>query len=73
MKCGLLDEDGNMVMQTTTDANGEFKFRNLNTDQKYVIKLIKDGEEVELIIYGKDADSYLIANDHGEFVFRKIV
>jgi outer membrane protein OmpA-like peptidoglycan-associated protein len=68
----LLDEDGNMVMQTTTDANGEFKFRNLNTDQKYVIKLIKDGEEVELIIYGKDADSYLIANDHGEFVFRKL-
>jgi outer membrane protein OmpA-like peptidoglycan-associated protein len=68
----LLDEDGNMVMQTKTDANGEFKFRNLNPDQKYVIKLMKDGEEVELILYGKDADSYLIANRQGEFVFRKL-
>jgi outer membrane protein OmpA-like peptidoglycan-associated protein len=68
----LLDEDGNMVMQTKTDANGEFKFRNLNADQKYVIKLMKDGEEVELILYGKDADSYLISNSQGEFVFRKL-
>lgn len=68
----LIDEDGNVVMQTKTDANGEFKFRNLDPDKKYVIRLMKDGEEVELILYGKDADSFLLANKEGDFVYRKL-
>lgn len=68
----LLDEDENVVMQTKTDANGEFKFRNLDADKKYVIRLMKDGEEVELILYGKEANSFLLANNEGDFVYRKL-
>lgn len=68
----LLDEDGNVVMQTKTDANGEFKFKALDSDKKYIIRLMKDGEEVELILYGKDADSFLLANKEGDFVYRKL-
>ena len=39
----LLDEDGQMVQFTTTDAQGEFEFRRLDPGRKYSVRV--DGEE----------------------------
>ncbi len=68
----LLDEDGNLVATTRTEEDGSFKFKNLKSDQRYTVKLGKDGEEVELTLYGQESDAFLIANKEGEFVYRKL-
>lgn len=68
----LIDEDGNLVATTRTKDDGTFDFRNLKSDQRYTVKLGEDGEDVELTLYGQDADAFLIANKNGEFVYRKL-
>lgn len=68
----LLDEDGNLVGTTTTNADGSFNFKNLKSDERYTIKVGEDGEEVELTLFGQGADAFLLANDEGKFVYRKL-
>ncbi len=68
----LLDEDGNIVSTTKTNADGTFDFKNLKSDQRYTIKLSENGEDVELTLFGKDADAFLLSNKEGEFVYRKL-
>lgn len=68
----LLDEDGNLVATTMTEEDGSFNFRNLNSDQRYTVKLSEDGEEMELTLFGQGADAFLVANKEGEFVYRKL-
>ena len=38
-KVDLLTKDGKMVRTTTSDANGNFKFDNLASDQNYIVRL----------------------------------
>lgn len=68
----MLDDEGNVIYRTTTDKNGEFVFKKLPTDGKYTLRLINDGEEVELTLYGKDSDTYLISDENGSFVYRRL-
>jgi hypothetical protein len=68
----LLDEDGNLVATTTTNADGTFNFKNLKSDERYTIKVGDDGEEVELTLFGEGSDAFLLANDEGKFVYRKL-
>jgi outer membrane protein OmpA-like peptidoglycan-associated protein len=72
MEVLLVDEDGNIVDRTTTKEDGTFKFRNLVPGQKYLVRKGESGEDVELQIYGKDASAFLLSNDDGEFVYRKL-
>lgn len=41
-KVELLTQDGKSVKTTTTDANGNFKFDNLPSDQSYIVRLNED-------------------------------
>jgi len=68
----MLDDEGNVIYRTTTDENGEFVFKKLPSDGKYTIKLLNDGEEVELTLYGKDSDTFLISDENGSFVYRRL-
>jgi len=68
----MLDEDGEILFRTTTNEKGEFLFKELPADGKYTIKLLKDGEEVTLTLYGKDSDTFLISDENGSFVYRKL-
>lgn len=40
-KVELLTKSGKPVKTTTTDANGNFKFENLSSDQSYIVRLIE--------------------------------
>lgn len=68
----MLDEDGEIIFRTTTNSKGEFIFKELPADGKYTIKLLKDGEEVTLTLYGKDSDTFLISDESGSFVYRRL-
>lgn len=68
----LLDEDGNLVATTKTEPDGSFNFRNLQSDQRYTIKLSEDSDDIELTLFGQGDDAFLLANKEGEFVFRKL-
>ncbi len=68
----LVDDEGNIVMRTTTDENGEFVFKNIDFNEKYTIKLGEEDDEVLLTLFGKDSNSFLISNKDGEFVYRKL-
>ncbi|MBM77867.1 MAG: hypothetical protein CL846_05245 [Crocinitomicaceae bacterium] len=71
MKVMLLDEDGNVFAITTTDNNGHFNFNYLPSDRKYTIKVNDEGEVI-LTLFQNNDQSMLMANEHGEFVFRKL-
>jgi outer membrane protein OmpA-like peptidoglycan-associated protein len=45
-KVTLVNENGEVIDSTTTDANGSFTFKNLPSDKKYLVKL--DEEDVAL-------------------------
>ncbi len=68
----LLAEDGNLVATTKTNADGSFNFLNLKSDQRYTIKMGENGEDVELTLFGSGDDAFLLANDEGKFVYRKL-
>lgn len=44
VKLYLIDENGNIIEEVTTDENGEFKFNKLARDKNYVIKLSEEDE-----------------------------
>lgn len=70
----LLDEAGNVVQTTTTDANGGFKFSNLPTNQDYTIKVINMGDDLTLHIFNKDGQevAVLMSDTKGSFVYKKL-
>ncbi|MBL4625341.1 MAG: OmpA family protein [Flavobacteriales bacterium] len=68
----LIDDDGNIVYQTTTDENGEFRFDNLPPDSSYRLKLFGGSDEIVVKILDGDKEIYLLSNDQGEFLFRRL-
>ncbi|HYG52669.1 MAG TPA: OmpA family protein [Flavobacteriales bacterium] len=70
----LLDEAGNIVATTKTDANGGFQFTNLPADQEFTIKTVQVGEDLILHVYNKDGVEYavLMSNSKGSFVYKKL-
>jgi len=68
----LVDEDGNMVMKTTTDEDGKFEFKHLPYGKKYAIKTIDESGDVVLTLFGEDSDTYLLSNENGDFIYRKL-
>lgn len=69
----LLDDDGNIVLKTTTDEEGNFIFRDLPIDSDYQVKLLSE-DDVELTIFGKNGEpiGFLKSNSEGKFVYRQL-
>jgi len=73
MEVMLMDEDGNIVMQTKTDSLGNFVFSHLPIDSEYTIKVRDEDNNVVLILFNSGSDeALLVANKSGEFVYRKL-
>ena len=72
MKVYLIDEDGNIVMETKTDEYGNFKFELLSSDKNLLIKVDEDAEDMNLIIFNNvDHVMATLTNDaNGEFSYR---
>lgn len=70
----LIDEAGNVVQTTTTDADGNFKFTNLPADQDFTIKVLEVNPDLVLHIYNKEGKEYavLMSNSKGSFVYKKL-
>ena len=68
----LLDDEGNIVYQTTTDENGQFKFENLPPDGNYKLKLFGGDDEIVVKILDGENEIYLLSNSQGEFIFKKL-
>ena len=52
MKVYLIDAEGNIVMETTTDAFGNFKFNKLSYDSNYIVK-VDDESDLVLMVFNK--------------------
>lgn len=74
MKVMLVDDEGNIIATTFTDGQGQFNFDKLPYDADYTIQLENIGEDVELIIFGKNGEpeGFLLANKEGEFVYKRL-
>ena len=58
----LFDEDGNMIMETTTDAEGAFTFGGLESDKNYQFKVSSDDPKLT------DFSQIFLTNEQGEKV-----
>ncbi|MFN3917928.1 MAG: OmpA family protein [Flavobacteriales bacterium] len=67
----IFDEDGNIVQRATTDKDGKFIFANLSPDKKYTIKYTGN-QDVELVLFGRYSNVFLLSNSEGEFVYRRL-
>ncbi len=68
----LLDEAGNVVQTTKTDANGNFKFTNLNPNQNFTIRVVQLNDDLVLHIMNKDGEevAVLMSDTKGSFVYK---
>ena len=73
MKVYLLDDEGNIIDSVLTDANGEFNFEKLSSDQNYFFKL-EDPEDLNLALYDveKRIVEEAILNEKGNFEYKKL-
>ena len=71
MKVFLVDEDGNIVMETTTDEFGNFKFEQLSTSNNYIVRVQTEEDVVLMVFNNVDHLMATMANDgDGNFVYR---
>lgn len=68
----LVDDEGNIIMQTQTDSAGAFQFNNLDPDANYRLKLFEGNDDIVVKILDGDKEVYLLSNDRGEFVYKKL-
>ncbi len=73
MKVMLYDEEGNLVMDTETNENGEFIFKNLGQNGEYRIK-VEGEEDLELVIYNLNGETVatLLSDSKGEFLYKRL-
>lgn len=71
----LVDENGLVLKETTTDKEGAFQFNTIPSDSSYTIRVKEDtGEELLLQIFDKNGKkiAVLLSNDKGEFLYKKL-
>lgn len=70
-----LNDAGEIVAITVTDAFGKFHFEKLDPDQEYLFKLVpNDRGNMQMMLTDEqgEAKDRLVANDGGEFTYGKI-
>lgn len=73
MKVFLVDEDGNIIMETETDEFGNFVFKDLPTDKNYIVKVDDQNDMVLMVFNNVD---HLVAmmtkGSKGTFIYRML-
>ena len=73
MKVYLVDENGDVVMQTTTDEYGNFIFKQLPTDQNYIVKIDDDSDMILMVFNNVDHLVAMLTNgNNGTFIYRML-
>ena len=69
----IINEDDEMVYETTTDTKGEFNFKNLEFADGYTIRAIAE-DDLNLVIYDKYGNPIidLVSDENGRFSYKKI-
>ena len=73
LKIQVLSEDDKIILETTTNDNGEFMFNNIAYEGNYRIEAVTE-EDLYLTIYDKDGNpvTYLVSDENGSFSYKKI-
>lgn len=69
----IVDENDELLFETTTDENGRFNFENIDYDGNYQIRA-KTEEDLVLSIFDKDGNivSDLVTDEKGSYVYKKL-
>lgn len=71
-----LDDDGNIVARTYTDANGKFEFKELARDKHYLFKISEDDPSLAIELKTRDeggeVNQEVVNQDNQNFIFRKV-
>ncbi|MBT6747174.1 MAG: OmpA family protein [Flavobacteriales bacterium] len=59
MNVYLINDAGSIVMTAVTDEKGFFKFKNLNPDINYFVKIDAADQDMQLVILGDDAETFV--------------
>lgn len=62
MEVWVVDDQGNIIAKTTTDATGKFKFDKLSPDEQYLFMLAEDDDKLNIIILSEDGKVLEAAN-----------
>ena len=70
----LVDDNGAVVMSTTTDERGNFNFQNLDINQTYYVSIPNCDKDLLLYIYGADGKihSQLKCNTQDFFLYQRL-
>lgn len=69
----ILGDDDNIILETTTDDSGNFKFSNIDYEGDYRIEA-KTEMDLYLTIYDKDGNpvTKLVSDENGSFSYKKL-
>ncbi|MEO9533254.1 MAG: OmpA family protein [Crocinitomicaceae bacterium] len=69
----VVNEDDEMLFETTTNEKGNFKFSNIDYDGNYQIKA-KTEDDLYLTIFDKDGNPVtdLVTDENGSFTYKKL-
>ena len=73
LKVMLMNDEGDIMFETITANNGEFKFSNLELNDGYTIRAVSE-EDLDLFIYDKDGNpvARLLSDKRGDFTYKKL-
>ena len=73
LKVYLIDEEGNIVMETTTDEFGNFIFKELPIDKNYIVRIDDDSDMILMVFNNVDHVVAMLTNGkNGTFVYRML-
>lgn len=70
----LVDDKGNIIYKSKTDANGNFEFKSLPLGSNYIIKTDANNNDMVMYIFNKNNEvtAQMRMNENGEFTYRKL-
>jgi outer membrane protein OmpA-like peptidoglycan-associated protein len=73
LKVYLIDEEGNIVMETTTDEFGNFIFNELPIDKNYIVRIDDDSDMILMVFNNVDHVVAMLTNGkNGTFIYRML-
>ena len=73
MKVFLVDDKGNIIYTTTTDRFGNFEFKNLPKEHKYLVKLEEENPELNITTLDPLGEKLVATkNDKGYFIYKRL-
>ena len=73
LKVYLIDDDGNVIMETTTDEFGNFIFKELPIDKNYIVRIDDASDMILMVFNNVDHVVAMMTNGkNGTFIYRML-